>query len=53
LQRVSTGESRVRFDLDPFQLELAWVGISNHGAAYLVTGNGSPNGVVASLSLSF
>ena len=53
LQRVIDGRVALRFDLEPFQLELAWVGISNHGAAYLITGNGSPNGVVASLSLSF
>jgi hypothetical protein len=52
-QRVIDGRIGVRIDLDPFQLEIAWVGVSNHHAAYLVTGASSPNGVVASLSLSF
>ena len=52
-QRVFDGRVGLRFDLDPFQLELAWVGVSNHEAAYLITGARSPNGVVASLSVSF
>jgi uncharacterized protein (TIGR02001 family) len=52
-QRVWDGRVGVRIDLDPFQLEVAWVGVSNHSAAYLITGATSPNGVVASLSLSF
>jgi len=52
-QRVIDGRVGVRIDLDPFQLEIAWVGVSNHIAAYLITGATSPNGVVASLSLSF
>jgi uncharacterized protein (TIGR02001 family) len=52
-QRVWDGRMGVRIDLEPFQLEVAWVGVSNHVAAYLITGATSPNGVVASLSLSF
>ena len=52
-QRVIDGRVGVRIDFDPFQLEIAWVGVSNHIAAYLITGATSPNGVVASLSLSF
>jgi uncharacterized protein (TIGR02001 family) len=52
-QRVIDGRVGVRIDFDPFQLEVAWVGVSNHFAAYLITGATSPNGVVASLSLSF
>jgi len=53
VQRVFDGRVGLRFDLDPFQLELAWVGVSNHTAAYLITGSSSPNTVVATLSLSF
>jgi uncharacterized protein (TIGR02001 family) len=52
-QRVADARIGLRFEFDPFQLEVAWVGVSNHIAAYLVTGASSPNGVVASLSLSF
>ena len=52
-QRVIDGRVGLHIDFDPFQLEVAWVGVSNHVAAYLVTGTTSPNGVVASLSLSF
>ena len=52
-ERVIDGRVGVRIDLDPFQLEVAWVGVSNHIAAFLVTGATTPNGVVASLSLSF
>jgi len=52
-QRVWDGRIGARIDLDPFQLEVAWVGVSSHFAAYLITGATSPNGIVASLSLSF
>ena len=52
-QNVVDGRIGLRVDLDLFQLEIAWVGVSNHTAAYLITGSSSPNGVVASLSLSF
>jgi uncharacterized protein (TIGR02001 family) len=52
-ERVIDGRVGVRIDLDPFQLEVAWVGVNNHIAAFLVTGTTTPNGVVASLSLSF
>jgi len=52
-QRVFDGRIGLRIDLDVFQLEIAWVGVSNHNAAYLITGSSSPNTVVASLSLSF
>ena len=47
------GRIGLRVDLDMVQLEVAWVGVSNHAAAYLVTGRYSPNGVVAALSISF
>ena len=43
----------LRVDLDLVQLELAWVGVSDHAAAYVITGRNSPNGVVAALSLAF
>ena len=52
-ERVIDGRVGVRIDLDPFQLEVAWVGVSNHIAAFLVTGATTPNGFVASLSVSF
>jgi uncharacterized protein (TIGR02001 family) len=52
-ERVLDGRIGVRIDIDPFQLEVAWVGVSNHFAAFLVTGATTPNGVVASLSVSF
>ena len=50
-QNVIDGRIGLRADLDLFQLEIAWVGVSNHTAAYLITGRSSPNGVVAALSL--
>ena len=53
VQRVFDARIGVRIDLDPFQLEVAWVGVSNHAAAFLITGNTSPNGVVAALTFSF
>jgi len=43
----------VRIDLDLVQLEIAWVGVSNHSAAYLFTGRNTPNGVVVALSHAF
>ena len=43
----------LRADIDRFQLEVAWVGVNKHSAAYFVTGRNSPNGVVAALTLSF
>jgi uncharacterized protein (TIGR02001 family) len=52
-KNVIDGRIGLRFDLDLFQLEVAWVGVNNHTAAYYVTGRASPNGVVAALSLSF
>ena len=52
-QNVVDGRIGLRVDLDMFQLEIAWVGVSNHTAAYLITGRSSPNGVVAALSLPF
>lgn len=51
--QVIDGRIGLRIDLDPFQLEVAWVGISNHVASYLVTGTRSPNTVIAAVSLSF
>ncbi|MET0682276.1 MAG: TorF family putative porin [Casimicrobiaceae bacterium] len=50
---VVDGRFGLRVDLDIFQLEIAWVGVSNHSAAYVITGRNSPNGVVAVLSFSF
>jgi uncharacterized protein (TIGR02001 family) len=52
-QNIVDGRIGLRVDLDLLQLEIAWVGISNHGAAYFITGGGSPNGVVASVSVPF
>ncbi len=43
----------LRADIDRFQLEVAWVGVSNHTAAYFITGRTTPNGVIAALTLSF
>jgi len=43
----------VRADIDRFQLEVAWVGISDHSAGYFITGRTTPNGLVASVSLAF
>ena len=53
LQNIVDGRIGVRVDLDVLQLEIAWVGVSNHAAAYLITGSSSPNGVVASLTFPF
>jgi len=50
---VVDGRIGLRADLDRFQLEIAWVGVSNHAAAYQITGRTSPNGVVAAVSFSF
>ena len=52
-QNIVDGRIGVRADIDRFQLEVAWVGISNHSASYFITGRNSPNGVVAALSISF
>jgi uncharacterized protein (TIGR02001 family) len=52
-KNVVDGRIGLRADLDMFQLEIAWVGVSNHSAAYPITGTSSPNGVVAALSLAF
>jgi uncharacterized protein (TIGR02001 family) len=43
----------VRANVDRFQLEVAWVGLSDHSAGYYITGRKTPNGVVASVSLAF
>jgi uncharacterized protein (TIGR02001 family) len=43
----------LRADIDPFQLEVAWVGVNKHSAAYFITGRVTPNGVLATLTLSF
>jgi uncharacterized protein (TIGR02001 family) len=53
MQHVFDARIGVRIDLDPFQLEIAWVGVSNHAGAYLITGSTSPNSAVAALSLAF
>ena len=52
-RNVVDGRIGLRVDLDTVQLEIAWVGVSNHTAAYPITGSTSPNGVVATLSLLF
>ena len=52
-QNVIDGRIGLRIDLDVVQLEIAWVGVSDHNAAYVITGSSSPNTVVASLSISF
>ncbi len=41
-QNVVDGRIGLRVDLDMFQLEIAWVGVSNHTAAYLITGSEQP-----------
>ena len=53
IQNVFDGRIGLRADLDPFQLEIAWVGVSNHTASYLITGRSSTNGVVVAVSFSF
>jgi uncharacterized protein (TIGR02001 family) len=50
---VVDGRIGLRADLDVVQVEIAWVGVSNHAAAYQITGRRSPNGVVAAVSFSF
>jgi uncharacterized protein (TIGR02001 family) len=52
-QNIVDGRIGLRFDLDLLQVEVAWVGVSNHGAAYPITGSTSSNSVVASVSLPF
>jgi uncharacterized protein (TIGR02001 family) len=47
------GRIGVRADIDRFELEVAWVGVSNHSAGYYITGRNSPNGIVASVTLVF
>jgi len=51
----STFDARVGvgFDIDSFNLEVAWVGLSNAESAYPFAGSGRPNGVVFSVSRSF
>ena len=51
--QVLDGRIGVRIELDIVQLEVAWVGVSNHSAAYLVTGRNTPNGVTLTLSHAF
>ena len=52
-KNILDGRIGLRADIDRFQLEVAWVGVSDHSAAYFVTGRTSPNGVVATLSIAF
>lgn len=52
-QNIVDGRIGLRADIDRLQVELAWVGVSNHSAAYFITGRNSPNGVVATLSIAF
>jgi uncharacterized protein (TIGR02001 family) len=52
-QHIVDGRIGLGVDLDPFHVELAWVGVSAEDAAYRVTGSSSPNTVVLTLSCSF
>ena len=51
--RVFDGSVGVALDLDPFNVRLAWVGISSRNTLYPVTATGTRNGVVLVLSRSF
>lgn len=51
--RVFDGSFGVALDLDPFNVQLAWVGISSLNTLYPVTTTGSRNSVVLILSRSF
>jgi len=52
-QHAIDGRVGLRIELDPFELAIAWVGVSNHTAGYLISGSRSPNTAVATLSLAF
>ncbi len=52
-QNIVDGRVGLRADIDRFQLEIAWVGLSNHSASYFITGRTSPNGALAALSMAF
>ena len=52
-QHVVDGRIGLGVDLDPLRVELAWVGVSAHDAAYRITGSSSPNTVVLTLSYPF
>jgi uncharacterized protein (TIGR02001 family) len=52
-KNIFDGRIGVRADVDRFELEVAWVGVSNHYAGYYITGRKSPNGVAASVSIAF
>jgi uncharacterized protein (TIGR02001 family) len=51
--RVFDGRAGVGIDIDPFNVQLSWVGISAASAAYPITGIRSRNGVVLTLSWPF
>ena len=52
-KNIFDGRIGVLTGIDRFQLEVAWVGVSNHSAGYFITGRNTPNGVVASVSIAF
>jgi uncharacterized protein (TIGR02001 family) len=43
----------VGIDLDPLNVQVSWVGLSNTPSAYPFTGNGRRNGFVVALTLAF
>jgi len=51
--RVFDGSVGVALDLDPFNVQLAWVGISSHNTLYPVATTGRRNSIVLVLSRSF
>ena len=52
-QHVVDGRIGFGANLDLFHFELAWVGISRANIAYRITGSGSPNTVVLTVSYAF
>jgi len=50
---VVDGRVGVGADFGPFHAEAAWVAVSDGYAAYAITGSGSPNTVVVTLSFAF
>jgi uncharacterized protein (TIGR02001 family) len=52
-QSTFDGRLGIGFDIDAFNLELSWVGVSNAESAYPFAGSSHRNGVVFSVSRSF
>jgi hypothetical protein len=52
-RRVFDARAGVGVDIDPFNVQVSWVGISRAYAAYPITGTTSRNGVVVTLSWLF